>query len=212
MSITSAFFSKLRQKGRAIKKLGVKGLLSNPLYLMGLLLACMLPFVFTLSALFLKKKEFNRLETQFEQIKIKIKRSAIDQKEKEGFLKKINDADRDFLDKEVQKISLKPLETSFFKNLGEQVKWSRGVEETNQLYFESLGMFSKKQIKEETLALNGPIEVEGEDINAILSLIEEEKDSSPQLIVHTFDLKKGENLHGKECYFLDLKLIKREGI
>lgn len=88
---------------------------------------------------------------------------------------------------------------------------------TNQICFTSSHPIEFKGIKETEEALMHPIELDGEDLRCLLSLIEGTKINPccpaigrPQLMFKSFELQKRKGSHGAENYAINFTLIKRE--
>ena len=203
-----------------------KLLLQNPFFITALLAFSLIPF---LCAVLLIKTRFAKLsmrKTHFEQIQWRGKRLVQTQKDRNEFLEKYQQVDAYYLSHAIEQlVFLKPEIAALQVIYGHPTFQScPAVKERltcltqgkNRLVFVEQGRETSKFIQETHYQQQALIEVNAEDIKNILSIIEgvsigpyEPLSFRPQLVLRRFDLKR-ESLLGRESYFLDMDLIKRE--
>lgn len=208
------------------KDLKPKLLLQNPVFIAVLFAFSLVPFLF---AVFLIKTRFERLDENrrhFQQIIWRGKRLAGNQKHRNAFLKTFNHVDPYFLSHAIEEIVFLKPEVDALKVIyghptfqscpAVKQRLSRLTKGENRLIFTEENRSVSSLIEEMTYQQQTPVEVNGEDLKNILSIIEgvsigpyETPSFRPQLIIKSFDLKR-EMLLGRESYYLQMDLIKRE--
>lgn len=230
MSIRFPFFSKhheekLELPWKKVKKnWGLKQLFQTPLFLAVFTAFILVPFFF-----FFSMKQFSRLsqnERRFEEIKWRTGKLAEIFKSRNRFLKTYQSADPSFLSIAFEKLVFLKSEIETLKVIyghpafqscpAVKERLLRLTKGDNRLSFFEKKRESSSVIEEVHYKQQMPVEVSGEDMKNILSLIEGVAIGSyqppllrPQLVIRFFDLKR-DALFGRECYFLEMDLIKRE--
>lgn len=191
-----------------------------------LILIGLLPFFFTL---FFHNAKASRLDTLLERVEDLKERAILKEKRQEtnkAIIENYRNADRFYIDKNIESISLLQPEIEVLEKIAKQsnfveneavtsrleqlktqnsIRFSEGVVQTYPLFSETA----------ETLVK--PVEVDSKDLQNILSKIEgtnigpyTKGDSPPQLIISELKLEKKNTNAENEVYQLQLKLIKRE--
>ncbi len=80
----------------------------------------------------------------------------------------------------------------------------------NRLIFRDAAPQSKNGLQETLYTLTQPVEVDGENLKTILSLLEDHKSNQPLLLITDFQLKRKEHVGGNQNFELTLNLLKKE--
>lgn len=208
------------------KRLKPKLLLQNPYFIGALFVFSLIPFLF---GVMLIRDRFGKLsenQKHFKQIEWRAKRLVQTHKSRNKFLEKYKQVDPYYLNHATESlVFLKPEIDALKVIYGHPTFQSCPAVKTrltaltkgdNRIVFLEKGREVSKLIEEMRYTQAKPVEVNGEDIKNILSIIEgvsidpyEPPPFRPQLVIKRFDLKR-ESLLGRESYFLEMDLIKRE--
>jgi len=203
-----------------------KLLLQNPFFIGGLFAFSLIPFLFAVILLKMRFAQLEENQKHFEQIEWRGKRLVQTQKSRSLFLEKYKQTDPYFLNHAVEGLVFLQPEIDALKVIyghptfqscpAVKERLTRLTKGENRLAFIEQQREVSQLIEEIRYKQQTPIEVNGEDIKNILSIIEgvsvgsyEPPAFRPQLVVQRFDLKR-ESLLGRESYFLEMDLIKRE--
>lgn len=208
------------------ERLKPKLLLQNPIFIGALFIFSLIPFFFAITLI---KSRFAQLEenvNHFEQIKWRAAKLVQSQKNRNAFLKDYDHVDPHYLTHAVEGLIFLEPEIDALKVIfghptfqscpAVKKRLTHLTQGKNRLTFLEKEREVSPPIEEMTFVQKEPIEVNGEDIKNILSIIEgvsigpyEAASFRPQLIINRFDLKR-EMLLGRESYYLEMNLIKRE--
>ncbi|MBN2479754.1 MAG: hypothetical protein JXA94_05960 [Parachlamydiales bacterium] len=184
-----------------------------------------LAFIFAASFFysFSKNKKINQAFQTYQTLETTCINSLEYRKKILDFLQKKTVFDPYFIDNHLESITLLQNEKSKLENIGKHPLFSNSDSLKRRLKYlsgkDNKIKFIEENIKESSLVketdeiLQNQIEIDLSDLKKILSIIENRKidefipiESSPQLIIKYFDLKKEKD----SSFSLDLKLLKRE--
>lgn len=192
------------------------------LYIIG---CSLLPILFVLFRFYNEKSTLNELESRI----TSLQQSAFirDRKQANNLLVRsyYQDADRFYIDKQIESMPLLEAETQALQKLSgisymaEDPRISRRLNAiaNDKLIFSQGMVQSYPYFNEVPESLSHPVEVDVHDLRALLAKIEgvkidaiEPQSNRPQLIITDFRLERKGGEGENETYTLNLKLIKRE--
>lgn len=169
------------------------------------IMVCFL-FFFKMQTIQLKKQMFKEI---YEKAKNTKQMRAL----KNEIILKHKNSDLDFIPNFLEKMSFKKKEIAQLKQRQNypsfQPERLNFLEKENKFFFKSIDIFENNFLKETEEKQSHSVEVDKEDIENILSIIENDwvKDKKrPQLIIKNFSLERTK----KETFLLNMNLIKRE--
>jgi hypothetical protein len=192
----------------------------------GLYFLALIPFCFILLFFMNKSAKLDEMAKSMEQIQVQAERWLENEKEKRAFLVKYRNVDPHYIDHtllayrflqpEIDALS-KMVSDPAFQTCESIKERTYFLMERNRLSFTEIKRRQASPLMEEVeLEQSMPVEVNMEDVKNLLSMIEgisigccNPPSKRPQLVITSFDLKKKSEF-GKEGYFLDLHLMKRE--
>lgn len=204
----------------------LKLLVQRPIFIGGFFILLWIPF---LLAIFFTQTYFTKLKKEkshFEEMQMRGRRIFQIQKKRQIFLETYEQTDPDylthafekkiFLEPEVEALKSIYAHPTFQSSPLVQDRLTHLTKTNNHLTFVEEGHETSDFIQEKYYHQQKPIEVNGEDIQYILSMVEgvaigpyQPPSLRPQLIFRSFNLKRKPFLQ-RESYFLDIHLIKRE--
>lgn len=196
----------------------------HPLLFLALLAT---PFLGSLFFLFSQVSEIQFLETKLITTTQRAK-GVVDRKnKKERFLKRYCKANPYFLDEHIESLPFLQKEKNRLESLLKHPAWpAKGPiqdrlasieSEKNRLLFKEENIQTNSQVKETEEKQKHPIQIDQEDLQKLLSYLEdlpigshEPLLQSPQLIIRNFHLKKQKTPFQNEVFELEMDLLKRE--
>lgn len=210
------------------KQLKVSTLIQEPWAIGSLYLVCLIPFFLLLFSFKVRSNNFDAMEAQIDQMEVRILRLIETQKEKNAFFNQYQNSDPTYLDHtleavtflrpEVEALKLMENHPAFQSCQTVKSRLDHLIKGKNRLLFSEERHQVSKFVSESELKQLYPVEVTLEDLKNLLTMIEDVEIGSyktpafrPQLVVQSFHLQK-KDLAGKETYFLDMNLVRREPI
>jgi hypothetical protein len=179
--------------------------------------------------LFVKNMQIDALEERFEMAARKEKLAFERRQKKEKFLQQYADSDPYFVNRQIESLSFLQKEKSLLESLlyhpasidkqplQERLLFIESGE--NKLSFVEENIRSSKEIKETEEKQRHPVQMEEEDLQRILSLLENVAIGSylptvqnPQILIRDFRMKKIKNPMQTESFEVEMELLKREFI
>jgi len=181
------------------------------------------PFALTSALLLFRFFQLHEAETMLDGAALQA-RSALEKRERKArFLERYGHSEPWFLNQHLETLPLLQAELKRLQqmvqhpacykkaNLLQRIAYLQGTQ--NRLGFAEESVHSSLRIKETQESLLHPVEIDGEDLNQLLSLIENRSiggfqphPASPQLLIREFQLSKKD----ASTYKLHLSLLKRE--
>jgi hypothetical protein len=187
------------------------------------------PFLLVFSYLLMENEALSHLEDQFKSSSKKAKIAIERKAKKEKFLKRYSASDPYFLDTHIESLSFLQKEKDqinalvqhpalkFRQQLLDRLSFLSGPD--NKLSFTEENIHISSQIKETDEKQRRSVQVDGSDLQKLLSLIEDlpigshlPQSKSPQLIIKDFKLQRKQNPLYSEVFEIEMELLKREWI
>jgi hypothetical protein len=190
-------------------------------------LLCALPLVISSLVLFSAKAQMQELEERFLKAKRKQKSALEKKRRKELFLARYSQANPYFLDQQIESFSLLQQEVQALKSLGSNPAFPQhqSIKERilflrdNKLSFAEENIQTTAKIKEMEEKQRHPVEMDEQDLQKILSLLENVAvgpftpvENSPQILIKNFSLKRKETPLQTNVFEVEMDLLKREFI
>ena len=195
-----------------------KLLLLRPLFLLILIAAFCLPTLYIFQVYWTKKQALYALEEEFSYLEPKLVKALQNKNHKRGFFDRYKESNHLYCEKFLEKLSFQHEKTELTQKIHNYLSTtpSKSLLPDNTLSLREKTQRSVGAIHEIELALMKPILVNTQDLQHLLSVIEncrphhKPPKGCPQLTLKRFDLKK-HALHDKDfVYKVDFELIKRE--
>jgi hypothetical protein len=178
-----------------------------------------LPLVLSVYFHFSKLEKWNEISAALQQVQVNAKTKSAKQAINSLVRKQFALSDPSYIEEKIEKITCLRKEKEALEKLFESPSF-RGNEQAARRYSfitgENLLRFSETttqvfdDVCETHLSLAQPIEVDNEDIKAILSHVEQRHPKQPLLLIKDFSLNRSKTSLESEVYLLSMTLLKRE--
>lgn len=189
----------------------------------------LLPFVIAGSYLLSRHTSQQQLEVRFADAASKGKKAIERKTRKERFIQRYSNSDPFFLDNQIESLLFLQKELSAVQAMIDHPALSnKGIlqerkaffeSETNRLAFTEENIRSTSKIKETEEKQRRPVQLDEQDLQRLLSAIEDISvgqydpiPKMPQLLIRDMKIKKIENPFHSEVYEVEMELLKREWI
>lgn len=204
----------------------VKNLFSHPSLLFLFLPLALLPSFCFIIHFFLRLNTFEDLEKRVCTLQQKSEMSLMKKQEGEASLKKIKNADRYYIDKNLENLTFLETDTrrlqAYIQSNPDDEKVKKRIkflkEGGNQLRFSEQNIKNIQGVHEVEEIQQKPVEMNGDDLKKLLSRIEDipiehyqAGEKPPQMIIKNFELRRKKIQDEEEVYLVNLQFIKREG-
>lgn len=184
---------------------------------------------FLLYDFFTKEKIIAVLMSDVEELSEKSTQVAKENEYKARFKQHFFGADSQFLNKQLEPLSFLKGEVEFLKTIANMPGLARFgpikkridhlTSRNNQIILEEVGRKNKFGFLEVEYKMHHPIDVDEDDIEKILSVLEDVEIKNninsikrPQIFIKEFSIKRNINPNLNETFILDMKLLQREMI
>lgn len=170
------------------------------------------PSVIALLAFGMSSQSLQETKWNIQTLTSKARSNALQNARTQKLMEKLENADPYYLEKSLEGARFLTREIAQLEAAGDDKRLSYLTGEQNRLSFAELGLQRLDRFQEVEARQKHPIELDGEDLKELLSLIEGDSPTAPQLIIKQLELIRKPTSSQDEVFLLNLELLKREKI